>query len=219
MKYFWVVFLWSAYCFLHSYLISIRFTNMLTRWLKNYYSFYRIAYVLISIILFIPLIKWTAGIDQTIIVVYRYPFSLIRLVLIAGSLLMFFWAFFFDYDSLSFFGFRQILNFAQKEKPKPADKFKTTGLLGITRHPMYFALIIYLWCQTFTALNIIVNLVLTIYIIIGTLLEEKKLVLEFGDLYIKYQQQVPMLIPFIKIQFVGLNSARELNAAHLVGSK
>jgi len=40
--------------------------------------------------------------------------------------------------------------------------------------------------------------VLTIYIIIATRLEEKKLVLEFGDTYVKYQQEVPMFIPFIK---------------------
>ena len=63
---------------------------------------------------------------------------------------------------------------------------------------MYFALIIFLWCQTFRVSDIIVNSILTIYIIIGTKLEENKLVLEFGDAYIKYKQEVPMLIPFIK---------------------
>jgi protein-S-isoprenylcysteine O-methyltransferase Ste14 len=46
--------------------------------------------------------------------------------------------------------------------------------------------------------DLVVNTLLTIYIIIGTLLEEKKLALEFGDSYIKYQHEVPMLIPFIR---------------------
>jgi protein-S-isoprenylcysteine O-methyltransferase Ste14 len=41
---------------------------------------------------------------------------------------------------------------------------------------------------------------LTVYIIIGTKLEEKKLVLEFGEAYIKYQKEVPMLIPFTKVE-------------------
>ena len=40
----------------------------------------------------------------------------------------------------------------------------------------------------------------TVYIIIGTKLEEKKLVLEFGETYIKYQTEVPMLIPFTKVK-------------------
>jgi protein-S-isoprenylcysteine O-methyltransferase Ste14 len=117
-------------------------------------------------------------------------------MLILGSLSMFFWAFFIDYDFLSFFGIRQILDFGKTKKINPPEDLKRNGLLGVVRHPMYFALIVYLWCQTFTVTGIIVNIILTIYIIIGTILEEKKLVLEFGDTYVKYQQEVPMLIPF-----------------------
>jgi protein-S-isoprenylcysteine O-methyltransferase Ste14 len=111
---------------------------------------------------------------------------------------MFFWAFFFDYDSLSFFGIRQILNSGKEKKIGPSDDLKRSGLLGVVRHPMYFALIIALWCDTFTITNIAVNIILTFYVIMGTILEEKKLLLEFGDAYIKYQQEVPMLIPFTK---------------------
>jgi protein-S-isoprenylcysteine O-methyltransferase Ste14 len=112
---------------------------------------------------------------------------------------IFFWAFFIDYDSLSFFGIRQILDFGKtKKKINSSEDLKRNGLLGLVRHPMYFALIVYLWCQIFTVASIIVNIVLTIYIIMGTILEEKKLVLEFGDAYVKYQQEVPMLIPFKK---------------------
>jgi protein-S-isoprenylcysteine O-methyltransferase Ste14 len=115
-----------------------------------------------------------------------------------GSLLIFFWAFFFNYDSLSFFGIRQILNFGKVKKIDTSEEIKKSGLLGVIRHPMYLALIIYLWCQAFSMADIVVNIVLTIYVIIGTSLEEKKLVLEFGDAYRKYQQEVPMLIPFTK---------------------
>jgi protein-S-isoprenylcysteine O-methyltransferase Ste14 len=118
---------------------------------------------------------------------------------------MFFWAFFINYDSLSFFGIRQAINFGKIKITNPSEELKRNGLLGITRHPMYLALIIYLWCQTFRMTDIIVNSVLTIYVIIGTILEERKLVLEFGDTYIKYKQQVPMLIPFTKLKTKNLN--------------
>ncbi len=55
--------------------------------------------------------------------------------------------------------------------------------------------------------DLVVNIVLTIYVCIGTLLEEKKLVLEFGDSYITYQKEVPMLIPFTKprVTYVALS--------------
>lgn len=198
MKYLIIIFLWAGYCALHSYLISIRFTNILTRLLKRYYSFYRLFYVIISLALLVPLINYTAQLADAVIITDEFPFSVIRNMLKWGSLLMFFWAFFFNYDSLSFFGIRQILTFWGIVKTDPAGKIKKSGLLGIMRHPMYTALIIYLWCQTFRFTDIIINIVLTIYIIIGTRLEEKKLVLEFGDAYINYKQEVPMLIPFTK---------------------
>lgn len=198
MKYLLVVLFWTGYVSLHSFLISIRFTNLMTRLLKDYYAFYRLFYVLISLILIIPLINYTSQLDDTVIIVYEPPFSVIRYILISGSLLMFFWAFFFDYDSLSFWGIRQILNFRKVKGTNTSGGIKRSGLLGIIRHPMYLALIIYLWCQTFRVVDIVTNTLLTIYVIIGTILEEKKLVLEFGEEYLKYQQEVPMLIPFTK---------------------
>ncbi len=198
MKYLFIILLWTGYCSLHSYLISIRFTNYLTRRLKSYYSFYRLFYVIISLALLIPLINYSTRLADAVIITYKFPFSIIRYTFTWGSLLTFFWAFFFNYDSLSFFGIRQILEYRGIVKISSSEKIKKNGLLGLMRHPMYTALIIYLWCQTFRFTDVIVNFVLTIYLIIGTQLEEKKLVLEFGDSYIKYQQEVPMLIPFIK---------------------
>jgi methanethiol S-methyltransferase len=199
-KYLLIALMWTGYCLLHSFLISIRFTDLMTRLLKNYYAFYRIFYVFISLALLIPLINYTAQLDNKVIITYGLPINILRYVLILGSLLMFFWAFFFNYDSLSFFGIRQALSFGKIKKVNPSEEVKKNGLLGIIRHPMYLALIIYLWCQTFRMSDIVVNIVLTIYIIIATRLEEKKLVLEFGDTYVKYQKEVPMFIPFSKIK-------------------
>ena len=129
---------------------------------------------------------------------YEYPLSIVRYALIVGSLTMFFYTFFFNYDPLSFFGIRQILNSRKAKDSGSSADIRKNGLLGIIRHPMYLALIIYLWCQTFRMTDVVINAVLTVYVVVGTKLEEKKLVLEYGDSYIKYQQEVPMLIPFTK---------------------
>jgi len=198
MKYLFIAMMWVGYCLLHSFLISIRFTDLMTYLLKKYYAFYRIFYVSISLALLIPLIDYTAELDNKVIIAYEQPLNIVRYVLMSGSLLMFFWAFFFDYDSLSFFCIRQALNFGKIKKINPSEDVKKNGLLGIIRHPMYLAVMIILWCQIFTMSDIIVSTILTIYIIIATRLEEKKLVSEFGDAYINYQQQVPMFIPFSK---------------------
>jgi methanethiol S-methyltransferase len=198
VNYLLIVILWTAYCALHSFLISVQFTALMTRLLKNYYAFYRLFYVVSSFILLVPLIRFAGELDSPVIMTYDPPMSVVRYALISGSLLLFFWAFFFDYDCLSFFGIRQILNFAKPKTDATPVKLKRNGLLGMVRHPMYLALILYLWCQTFRMMDLIINTLLTLYVLIGTWLEERKLVLEFGEAYLRYQKQVPMLIPFAK---------------------
>jgi len=198
MKYLYISCIWAGYCFLHSFLISIGFTKFIERRLKNYYALYRLFYVLFSFVLLFWVIRYTSPMDNEIIIEWVSPWSVIRIILTYASLFMFFWAFFFNYDSLSFFGIRQIMNFGKTNNADPSNGIKKNGLLGIIRHPMYLCLIVYLWCQTFRFIDIVVNSILTVYVIIGTILEEKKLVLEFGNYYKKYQQEVPMLIPFTK---------------------
>ena len=106
-------------------------------------------------------------------------------------------AFFMDYDLLTFTGIRQMMQFRKTKKQAPGE-IKKTGLLGIVRHPLYLGVIIFIWCNTFSTTDIVINSVLTIYIFLGTLLEEQKLVLEFGDSYIQYKKEVPMIVPFLK---------------------
>jgi len=196
MKYLLIALLWAGYCTLHSFLISVGFTKIVSGLAKSYYAFYRLFYVLVSIVLLLPLIQYTGRADSAVPISYPMALNIIRYVLIAGSLIMFSWAFFFNYDWLSFFGIRQILTF--REQDKSSKEISKKGLLGIVRHPMYLALVVYLWCQTFSAVDLMVNALLTAYLIIGTFLEEEKLVLEFGDAYARYQREVPMLIPFSK---------------------
>lgn len=118
MKYIIVTLLWAAYCALHSFLISISFTNKVTRILKNYYAFYRIFYVGLSLVLLIWLIDFSRQFEDDVIITYSPAWDAVRYLFMAGSLLMFFVAFFFSYDPFSFFGIRQIMNFLRPENKK-----------------------------------------------------------------------------------------------------
>lgn len=117
MEYVFTASLWIGYCALHSYLISIRFTNLMSRLLRSYYAFYRLFYILVSLVLLIPLIKYTGQADTRIIITYGFPLSIVRYALIAGSLTMFFYAFFFNYDSLSFLEFVKFL-ISERQRPR-----------------------------------------------------------------------------------------------------
>lgn len=74
--------------------------------------------------------------------------------------------------------------------------FTCSGWYSIVRHPLYFLSIL------FMALNPVMTsqwLMLTIlsaaYFVIGGLIEEKRLVAEFGETYRHYQQCTPFIIP------------------------
>jgi methanethiol S-methyltransferase len=199
MNYLFIALIWAAYCVVHSYMISIGFTAFMKLILKNYYAFYRTFYVVISFALLLPVLSYTGKLADEIVITCQPPWSYFRYALLLLSMLIFLKSFLFDYDPMTFLGIRQIMHFTRKTKEINAGISKR-GLLGIVRHPMYLATILFLWCQTFRLSDVVVNVVLTAYVIIGTVLEEKKLVLDFGEAYLHYQQEVPMLIPFLKLR-------------------
>jgi methanethiol S-methyltransferase len=198
MKYLVIILMWAGYCFLHSFMISPWFTSIMQRLLKEYYAFYRLFFVLVSTLLFFPLIQYTIRFDHEIIITYSTGANIVRIFFMTCGMIVFVKAFLIDYDVLHFVGIRQAMKFNKIEKEPSHAELKKSGLLGIVRHPMYTAVVIVLWCHSFTIADLIVNAVLTIYIVIGTLLEERKLMLEFGDSYSRYKKEVPMLIPFIR---------------------
>ena len=48
--------------------------------------------------------------------------------------------------------------------------------------------------------RLLFNFLWTVWIVIGSYLEEIDLIAEFGDAYRDYQKRVPMLVPFLKWQ-------------------
>ena len=192
MNYLLVVILWTAYCALHSFLISVRFTALMTRLLKNYYAFYRLFYVVSSVILLVPLIRFAAEFDSPVIMAYDAPLSIARYALMSVSLLLFFWAFFFDYDCLSFFGIRQILNFAKPKTDATPVKLKRNGLLGIVRHPMYGGATLFLFGTPLllgSAFGLVFASLLVVLLAIRSILEERALADRFPD-YAAYREKV-----------------------------
>lgn len=68
------------------------------------------------------------------------------------------------------------------------------------RHPIYFGLLLTFWTIPLMSWSgLVFTIGMTIYIAVGSFFEERNLVLTFGETYRAYQQQVPMLIPFLKI--------------------
>jgi protein-S-isoprenylcysteine O-methyltransferase Ste14 len=65
------------------------------------------------------------------------------------------------------------------------------------RHPLYFFMLVLIWSAPDVSLDrLLFNVLWTLWIVVGSYLEERDLVAEFGERYRDYQKTVPMLFPW-----------------------
>ena len=94
------------------------------------------------------------------------------------------------------FGLHQVIsNLASR--PMPAPRFRTPLYYKFVRHPLYLGFIVAFWAApTMTLGHLLFAAVTTGYIVVGALLEERDLIVLFGDEYRRYRERVSMLIPW-----------------------
>ena len=98
-----------------------------------------------------------------------------------------------DFDAL---GVKPAMRAFYNDKPITTTPFIVRGPYRWVRHPLYLFSLIIIWsCPIFTADRLLHNLLWTIWIVIGTRMEERDLVGCFGEAYRSYQKTVPMLVP------------------------
>jgi methanethiol S-methyltransferase len=74
----------------------------------------------------------------------------------------------------------------------------TAGPYRVVRHPIYSAALLALWCSPVqTAGTLAFCAGVTVYMLIGSEFEERRLIGQFGDEYRRYQARVARLIPYI----------------------
>ncbi len=65
------------------------------------------------------------------------------------------------------------------------------------RHPLYFFMIVLIWsAPEVSSDRLLFNILWTLWIVVGSYLEERDLVAEFGEKYRHYQKTVAMLFPW-----------------------
>ncbi|MGC8768392.1 methyltransferase family protein [Calditerrivibrio sp.] len=171
---------------------------------KRYYCrwWYRGFYVLTSIILLFPL--WYIYLNINDIYIFNPPlWGKLFLYFISGFGI--FWGYLTskEYDNKTFLGIEQIKRFFKEKAYIYTDNgvLKTDGVLGIIRHPYYFAGLLVLWGRTLKIKDLIINIIFTFYFIFGALNEERKLIELHGEKYMEYKRKVPMLFPNLRSTF------------------
>ncbi len=99
-----------------------------------------------------------------------------------------------EYNLAEFSGFYQLKN---KENFK-ANELKRTGLNRYIRHPLYTGMYLIIWGLLLLypyPVHLSIAIITSLYLYIGTRLEEQKLLEEFGAAYLNYRKEVGMFIP------------------------
>ena len=193
-----------AWCIIHSVMIDNKFTKFVENILKFNFRFYRLFFNVFAAITLLPILIFAYFIPGILIFSWDGYLIIIQIILIliggffivAGSK---------NYNFLQFSGIQQILNKSVHKSLSKSGKLRTGGILKITRHPWYLAVLILLWAREINSTSLIINIILSIYLVGGTYLEEQKLKIEFGERYIKYQKEVSMLLPikWLKSKFIS----------------
>ena len=167
---------------------------------RAYLGFYRLFYNIVSGITLLP-VFWLIA-DQPGENIWSLDgapallFRLLQLIGIAGVLVSF-----LQIDAFRFAGLRQAMVFVEGGTlPLPEEPLSRKGLYGLVRHPLYLFSMMVLWFNPVMSaayLGFVIGS--TLYFVLGSLVEERKLLRYFGEEYRTYQQQVAWMIPGLKL--------------------
>ena len=178
----------------HSGMVRESFSRYLLQFMPSHY--HKIIYALSSSIALIAVMFFWQSIGDPLFVIdglarYFLQFSYLLVVL------WFIWSM-RSITSFDAFGIRPILNYLQGAAPV-AGQLQINGPYRWVRHPLYTGVLYLIWVYPEPTVDrLLFNCIWSIWIVFGTIWEERDLVREFGDPYRQYQSQVSMLIPFVK---------------------
>ena len=182
---------WITYGAIHSLLASNAVRQRLTERWPGLSPAYRLLYNGLSILLLAPPLVLLYGYPGTPVIAWpeaiRWLLDSLALLALAG----FFWSLRF-YDTEEFLGIKQ---WRQQISHPVTPKFVISPLHRYVRHPWYSFALVLIWTREMDSMMFTTAVILTIYFIIGSRLEERKLEQLHGEVYGRYRQRVPGLIP------------------------
>jgi protein-S-isoprenylcysteine O-methyltransferase Ste14 len=196
---------WLAYGALHSWLASNGLKQAVAKRWPAAMPAYRMGFNLGALLLLLPVLWLT----------HRYPGEALWVVpgwiawpAVVVSLAGFAWSM-KSYDGATFLGLRQWRKRIGPDGEREA--FTLSPLHRHVRHPWYALGLLLLWTRDLNAAWLVAAGAITLYLLIGSRLEENKLIALYGEAYRRYRQRVPALIP-LPGRALSADEARALEA-------
>jgi len=183
---------WAAYGALHSLLAAEGTKAQVAARFPGAVPAYRLAYNLVALLGLLPvgwlmarqpgpwLWRWTGPLGWLL---DGLALGAVGLLVVGPA----------TYDLREFLGLRAL----QEGRGELIDHeaFRISDLHRHVRHPWYALCLVVLWTRDMSAARLVSALAITAYLVIGSRLEEQKLIARFGEAYRRYQERVPGLLP------------------------
>jgi hypothetical protein len=192
MKLLALLFAWLAYAGLHSLLAALSFKTRIALHWPRLMPWYRLAYNGIALLTALPLVwlTYTASGD------WLWRWSGLGAWFANGLALTACLGFFVSaryYDMDEFIGLRQLRSGAlQPDRP---GSFSLSPFHRFVRHPWYCFGLVLVWTRDMNPALLLSALAITAYFVVGSWLEERKLIALHGEVYRRYQASVSGLLP------------------------
>lgn len=164
--------------------------NYIQKFMGPAYKYYRFIYSVFALVTLILVVWFQYSIESPFLfisVIYVYFPGIIAVLSGLCIMVICINKYFYEQSGLQAIQSSRVKNTLQQ-----------TGLHKYVRHPLYLGTLLFIWglflIFPFIS-NVIAATIITMYVLIGIRLEEKKLKLQFGESYTDYVKKVPKLIP------------------------
>lgn len=183
---------WLFYFFIHSLLASIGFKQFVASNWPRVMPAYRLLYNVLALLLLIVPLWFTFTFSGPWLWRWSGPGLWLANALTLLALIGFIWSLKY-YDGSEFMGLRQLSQ--RITEVNDQEQFHLSPLHRWVRHPWYFFGLLLIWTRDMNAAILLSAIMITLYFVIGSRLEETKLIRYHGEKYRRYCDLVPGLIP------------------------
>jgi protein-S-isoprenylcysteine O-methyltransferase Ste14 len=189
----WILFAVGLYGVLHSLLASHTAKRWAARmlgegWVRRWY---RLVFSSLGGLTLLPVLYLVRALPDRTLYSIPLPWAILTGLVQLAAAAALLWTV-MQTGAMNFIGFEQALDPASAERPRP---LVSAGMYRYVRHPLYFLGLVVIWLTPVMTANILaLNLGVTAYLLLGSLLEENKLRDDLGPAYEEYRSRTPWMI-------------------------
>jgi len=199
---------WLGYFALHSALASLALKRWVARRFPSWMPGYRLAFNALALVLLIPPLALTYAERGPWLWQWTGFGWWLANGLAVAALLAILW-------SLRWYDGRELLGLRQWRgrvlSPEDQERFHLSPLHRFVRHPWYSLALVLIWTRDMDLAFLVTAVMASLYLAIGARLEEAKLLVYHGEVYRRYRERVPSLIP-LPWRFLTAEAAERLAA-------